>query len=122
VTWSRTADRIYYVRDDLHSWTMAAALYQSDYRGAPLLALVSNAYSGEVVRAADSLLHAASVYVVTGKASWPLWRGMVSMDGSERPRGVAAGLRLLSDDHYADTVIVVPAMFSKGGGGPPIFS
>lgn len=119
VTWTRIDARTYPVRSRAGQY-MGAAIYEPDYRhpkgSEPCL--ICNCASGRVPEAVRSLLNAASLALVAERLTWPLWRGLLTMDGAERPRGAAGLLRLLAADLFPTTDLYVPAYFGRGGPPP----
>jgi len=131
ILWSRTDSRLYVVRlggqqnknlmllqvGSTH--TIAAARYTSNHRQGTPVCLVCNAYSGKITEAADAVFRALSEYIATRKLIWPLWQGLATADGRERPRGIAASLRILASGLYESTTLYVPILFGKEGPPPP---
>ena len=118
VTWTLADRRTYSTRSP--SGTMEIALYEPDHRPPPgepdaRLCLVVSADSGRVAEGAHRLLRAGAIRLVTARLAWPLWRGLWPLTGAERPRGVAAHLRVLAPDLFATADLYVPALWGKGG-------
>lgn len=134
ITWTRTADRLYagggpppgmMMIGGGGGANMAAAVYEPDYppRGEELrigepgppvsVCLIANLSSGRIPQAARAIARAGSFYLVTKAIVWPSWRGLATMDGSERPRGFAALLRVLDPELFGTTTLYVPAYFGK---------